>query len=153
MSAGRPATYETPEELQQAVDSYFEYLKGEYIDVKETQVIDGKEVDTIRREWTRFPENATITGLVLHLGFVHRQSLTDYEKRNDEFSDIIKKARTRVESDYEKQLYKSTPTGAIFALKNMGWKDKQETEHSGTMGITWNEQKTYETEPKADASH
>jgi hypothetical protein len=30
----------------------------------------------------------------------------------------------------------------------MGWKDKQETEHSGEMGITWKEEKTYNGDEK-----
>jgi hypothetical protein len=46
---------------------------------------------------------------------------------------------------YEEQLSGTAPTGSIFALKNMGWKDKTETEISGGMNLVWNEQKTYET--------
>ena len=34
-------------------------------------------------------------------------------------------------------------TGAIFALKNMGWKDKSEVEQSGGLAINWHEEKTY----------
>lgn len=123
MSAGRPALFNSPDDLRVAIDEYF--ANNKY---------------------------ATITGLALYLGFCDRQSLYDYEKK-PEYSCMIKEARLRVESCYEATLYTKNPTGAIFALKNMGWKDKQETEHSGTMGITWNEQKTYEAEPKADASH
>jgi hypothetical protein len=69
----------------------------------------------------------------LFLGFDSRQSFYDYEKR-DGFSYIIKKARLKVESHYEQCLQYGNVTGAIFPLKNMGWSDKQEIEHSG--GVT-----------------
>ncbi len=117
MALGRPRIYDSPEELQQIVDQYFEDTKQ---------------------------EDVTITGLALHLGFESRQSFYDYEK-NDAFSYIIKRARLRVELAYEWRLNSNSCTGAIFALKNMGWKDKTEVEQSGGLAITWNEQKTYET--------
>lgn len=103
MPAGRPKIYDTPEELQDAVDLYFE----------ETS-----------------PTEVTITGLALFLGFADRQSLYDYEK-NDQFSCIIKRARLRVENRYELRLNTQFSTGAIFALKNMGWNDKQTIQHEG----------------------
>jgi hypothetical protein len=68
----------------------------------------------------------TITGLVLHLGFCDRQSLYDYQKK-EEFSGIVKYCRTMVEMAYEQKLSTVSVTGAIFALKNMGWRDKVET--------------------------
>lgn len=72
------------------------------------------------------PGKMTITGLAMWLGFDSRQSLYDYEKRK-KFSYIIKSAKLAVENDYELALRTISCTGAIFALKNMGWKDK--TEH------------------------
>jgi hypothetical protein len=120
MAGGRPRVYETPEELQIAVDGYFSYL-------------------------TEKKEPATVTGLALHIGFESRQSIYDYEE-DGEFSYIIKNARLRVECEYEKRLTTAqSPTGAIFALKNMGWKDKTEQEIHGAMPVTWNEEKTYQT--------
>ena len=47
----------------------------------------------------------------------------DYQHKDD-FSDTIKKAKLRVENYYEERLMTTTPTGAIFALKNFGWSDK-----------------------------
>lgn len=114
---GRPRIYDTPDELEKAVNQYFD--ETDYQDI-------------------------TITGLAFHLGFESRQSFYDYEK-NEAFSYIIKRARLRVEMQYELRLGNQSPTGAIFALKNMGWKDKQEVEQSGGLAITWNEQRTYET--------
>ena len=72
----------------------------------------------------------TITGLAYSLGFESRQSFYDYEERG-EFSYLIKRLRLYVESGYEEALSQNNCTGAIFALKNMGWRDKTETELSG----------------------
>jgi hypothetical protein len=102
--AGRPAKYETNEDLVQAIENY----------------------------WSEIQENnskATITGLALFLGFESRQSFYKYEL-DGEFSYTIKKARLRIESIYEQNLHSGNPTGSIFALKNFGWSDKQEIEHN-----------------------
>ena len=98
-NGGRPALYSTPAELQDQIDDYFD------------------------QEDTKF----TVCGLALFLGFTSRQSLLDYQNK-DEFTDIIKKARLRIECGYEELLQKPGCTGIIFALKNMGWVDKVETD-------------------------
>lgn len=101
MAGGRPAHFENAEQLKIEVDNYFLSIEG--------------------------LEHPTVTGLAIFLGFESRQSVYDYEK-NGEFSYIIKRARLMVEHGYEKSLMSDKPTGAIFALKNMGWVDKQEVE-------------------------
>ena len=88
----------------------------------------------------------TITGLTLFLGFESRSSLDAYCDKNEEFKYIIKRAKLCVENSYER----SGQAFDIFALKNMGWKDKTEVESNGSMTIQWAEEKTYATEPKAD---
>jgi len=103
--AGRPARFDDPEKLQEAVDAYFDFC-GET------------------------GENYTLTGLALFLGYETRQSIYDQEERGDEFSYIIKKARLKVENNYELTLFTKNCTGAIFALKNMGWKDKSEIDNN-----------------------
>src|SRR5690349_15595622 len=95
---GRPLKFESPEGLEASIADYF-------------------------KEITEAGEPATITGLALYLGFESRQSFYDYEER-EEFSYAIKRARTRIEYEYEKKLSGNNCTGPIFALKNMGWKDK-----------------------------
>lgn len=132
---GRPPIYKDAKALAKAVDRYFVYIEGEFH--METVAVTDEETGETKlkkvKVWDRYPEPATVTGLVLFLGFAHRQSLEDYEKRV-EFSDIIKRARTRVEHEYEKRLHGDKNTGAIFALKNMGWVDKQVAELSGKDG-------------------
>lgn len=76
----------------------------------------------------------TFTGMALHLGFASRRSLYDYEKR-DGFSRSVKRARLLVEAAYEARLSLPAAGGAIFALKNLGWSDKQELGPVETMTI------------------
>lgn len=96
-NGGRPAHYDTPEEFAAAVIDYFDYCKTH-------------------------TEKTTITGLCLYLGFASRSTLDDYVKKDEEFSYIAKRAKLAVENGYEK----SGGVIDIFALKNMGWKDKSE---------------------------
>ena len=106
---GHPPLYSLPENMQEACDKFF---------------IDCEENDT----------PATITGLALALGFCTRKSLLDYAEKI-EFVNIIKRARLRVECEYEKRLFGNSPTGAIFALKNMEWADRQEITGADGMPI------------------
>jgi len=97
---GHPRHFKTPKEMQKVVDTYLEHALKEKIPL-------------------------TMTGLAIALGFDSRQSLYDYEKMEG-YSYIVKRARLHVENGYELSLSASAPTGAIFALKNMGWVDKTE---------------------------
>lgn len=109
MPGGRPPLYNNCMDLEAACELYFEKCEEKNI-------------------------RPLITGLALDLGFVNRQSLYDYQE-NHEFSGIIKKARAMVEASYENMLGTGSPTGAIFALKNMGWRDKQEVKHEGGISL------------------
>lgn len=106
MALGRPPIYDSPEKMQADIDIYFASVT-----------------------------KATITGLCLELGFESRQSFYDYEEKED-FSYIVKRARLRIENYYELNLTENNVTGSIFALKNMGWKDKTETDFNGTLAVT-----------------
>jgi len=66
-----------------------------------------------------------ITGLALAVGLCSRQALIDYEAK-PAFKDVVKRLKAVVERGYESRLYTGNPTGAIFALKNMGWSDRQD---------------------------
>lgn len=101
---GRPAHYATPEALASEVLAYFA----------------GCEEHKVK---------ATVTGLALWLGFSSRASFDDYAKRSDEFSYIIARSKLAVENSYEL----SGTNFDIFALKNMGWKDKTETDMNVNM--------------------
>jgi hypothetical protein len=109
MPAGRPLKFKSVEELEKAIQAYFDDVASKAITLDDGRVIE---------------EPLTITGLALALGTT-RVTLMDYEGR-DEFSYTIKKAKTVVENYAEKRIFGSNPTGAIFALKNYGWRDKTE---------------------------
>jgi len=101
---GAPPVFNTPDEIYDKALAYFE-------DIQDTK---GKV-------------KVTVSGLAFYLGFESRQSMYDYKKK-EEFSYIIKRLCLFVEHCYESQLYTFNATGAIFALKNMGWMDKQQTD-------------------------
>lgn len=134
MAGGRPRHFDSNENLEKKIREYFEYIQGE----KEYITDSDDEGNPIDREvWKRKPEPPTITGMAYFLGFESRQSVHDYEK-NGEFSYTIKRARLFVESYYEKYLTSGNPpTGAIFALKNFGWSDRTELDHT-TKGESMN---------------
>lgn len=124
--AGRPPIWDNAEEFEKQVDAYFVACE-----IAKT--------------------NPTWTGLALNLGFESRQSLQDY-KNKPEFSYSIKKALARIEENYEQGLFSRNPAGSIFALKNFGWKDKQEVEQSGGLTIKFEEPTDYiyPTQDKGD---
>lgn len=104
---GRPPKYTRPAQLEKKITEYFEYCDEV-----------GKKL--------------TVTGLALWLGFESRQSMYDY-KKNDPFSYIIKNALSIIGDMYEQKLLSQNVTGAIFALKNMGWKDKTEVKQESVV--------------------
>jgi hypothetical protein len=59
------------------------------------------------------------------LGFTSREAVDTYAGYEG-FSDSVKRAKTLVENAYEKRLHGNNVAGAIFALKNMGWRDRQD---------------------------
>ena len=134
MKRGRPRKYDTPEEMQKAIDLYFEKCLPELLKDDEGKIIKD------RNGFPAYKLNPpTISGLALHLGFVSRQSMYDYESYDNDFSDTIKKARLRCENYVETAMLDGTgaPAACIFALKNYGWSDRHEIDHSGKAEIVY----------------
>jgi hypothetical protein len=65
---------------------------------------------------------ATVAGLAFYLGFNSRQDFEDYQQ-NGKFGSQLARATLQIEATYEKKLHYQSPTGAIFALKSMGWNE------------------------------
>ena len=110
-NGGRPAKFETPEALEKKIIEYFQWC------------VDNKQ-------------ELAISGISQFLGFADRQSMYDYEKKGDEYSFIIRRARQAVEYSYELDLRSFKFGGSIFALKNINkgeWKDKTEAEVNQTI--------------------
>ena len=124
---GRPLKYKTAEEMQAGIDEYFELCQPKYATDADGNVLKDNRGNPITEL-----NPPTITGLALHLGFCNRSAMYDYEARG-EFCHAVKTARSRCENWVEVNgLQGNTPPAmAIFALKNYGWSDKQEIEHSG----------------------
>lgn len=101
---GRPRHFDTPEQFEEKVYEYQQHCKDAQ-------------------------EPVTWTGLALFLGFSSRQAINEYENYEG-FSDAVKKAKLFVEWHYEMRVNGNNATGPIFVLKNMGWSDKQQIEHS-----------------------
>ena len=104
----RPRIIKTPQAFDRLAKKYFE---------------------SCRKEKRR----PTLTGLVLALGLSSRQSLDDYQGREG-FIDSVKRAKLRIEEAYEDRLDGSSPAGAIFALKNFGWSDRSQLDHTSSDG-------------------
>ena len=110
-TSGRPPKYKDVKEIEQKINEYFESLLNE----------DGDE----------FEKRPTVSVLGLYLGFSSRSNFDQYAEK-EEFKYIIKRAKYLVEPSYEEMLMSKVSTGAIFALKNMGWKDKTEVDQTIT---------------------
>ena len=97
---GRPLKFQDVRELQVAIEQFF------------------NDCDLMEKPYT-------ITGLALALDTT-RKLLWEYEDRSD-FRNTILKAKTRVENYAEQRLFTGgSPAGAIFALKNYDWTDRQD---------------------------
>jgi len=116
-AGGRPLKFQSIKDMQSKIDAYFESCY-------EIDAETGKKIQV---------EPFTITGLALELD-TSRETLMEIETQRSgygpEFVDAIKRAKLRCHNYAEKQLYLAkSPTGAIFALKNYGWKDVQTVEN------------------------
>ena len=103
---GRPRIYKSVEEMDKRLDEYF----------------------------AQNPERPTLSGLAVFLGFADKSTLYDYADR-EEFSHSIKAAVSRIEAKHEENIYTTGAAGSIFWLKNRGWTDQQQIQHSGGINI------------------
>lgn len=91
-------SYETAKDLRRAVNAYFD------------------EADEVTAPYT-------IAGLCLHIGYTRDMFLRN--SHSTELGEILSQARLLIEQQLETRLATSgKPTGAIFALKNLGWSDR-----------------------------
>ena len=112
-------------DLSSCIKAYFNNIEDENQTKNKTS--SGSKNEDIVNNKTIPPVSgpATLSGLAYSLGFDSRNSFWDYEQ-NGEFAFLLKRARLRIESVYEKKLHNQTCTGAVFALKSMGWNEKSD---------------------------
>ena len=123
---GRPPKWTDPIALQAKIDDYFDQCKGRYLKNADGTYLLNKYGQPVLID----NKPPTITGLALHIGFNNRTSLLDYADK-PEFTDVITRAKTRVEEYSETRLYdKDGVTGAKFALASncKRWTDRQTVE-------------------------
>lgn len=161
---GRPLKFKTLEELETAINVYFDKCDEEY-DTRRfahEAIVRNEKHESVCMNcglpgWRRGclvaegkkkeREPYTVTGLALALGTT-RQTLLEYEgevegrEKDAGFADAIKAAKGRCEHYLEmKGIYGDmAPAKAIFALTNFqGWENKQRTDntthHSGSIGL------------------
>lgn len=131
---GRPPMYTNKEEIQEKIDAYFEKCEGTVLNNADGEVVLDKYGDPVIVG--RKP--LTITGLAIALGFNSRQSLLNYQDK-EEFMDTITRAKAIVEAYAEERLFdKDGANGAKFSLANNfeGWKEKREIEADVKSDIT-----------------
>ena len=101
-TAGRKPKFKTPGEMELLIDNY-------------------------AMECDDNGDPMTIVGMALYLGFASKQSLIDYQAK-DEFAFVVKKGKSMVEARTLARAYKSNGAGAIFYLKNLGYSDRHTVE-------------------------
>ena len=126
----RTTLFSKENDLLKLIENYFDHIQGVYHLENRPGKKTTDTTDTIEQKvWDRDPEPATITGLAFFIGFNSLEEFEAYESKG-KFADTIKRARLQVETAYEKKLHYQSPTGAIFALKSMGWNEKSDNEKS-----------------------
>jgi hypothetical protein len=128
---GRPTKYE--ERFTEELLDYFGVKP--YSEVKKTLVTKkGEELDIVEHQASDFPSFA---GFAAKIG-VHRDTLHEWCKNHDEFSDAYKKAKEMQENWTLVNGHKGTcnTAFAIFAAKNIhGYRDKQPGEDDKTITL------------------
>lgn len=122
---GCPPTFTSSVEVQGLIDNYFIECDGKLLEDKDGIPILNKYDEPI----VIGAKPYTVTGLALALGFNSRQTLLNYQAK-DEFMDTIVRAKAYIEQYAERRLYdREGSNGAKFVLaNNYGWRDKTEVE-------------------------
>ncbi|MDQ0869032.1 hypothetical protein QFZ70_001505 [Arthrobacter sp. V1I9] len=127
---GRPLKFKTVDELQVAVDSYFDscdpHLESRLV---ESGINERGETIFAQRKVMTEQKPYTVSGLARALG-ITRDTLLSYAER-PEFIDTVEAAKERCHEWAENALFTKSATGAAFSLKNnWGWKERQEIDHT-----------------------
>lgn len=102
---GHIIRYESPLILAEMLNAYFD------------------EMDALRVPYT-------ISGICLAIGYGRERFLS--HETESEIGKLINQARLLIEQQHEHRLYLGIkPAGIMFALKNMGWSDRQDLSLNG----------------------
>jgi hypothetical protein len=114
--------YANASQMMQMINDYFVFVKGELQPASLT------ETTKLNQRWLREPTVPTLRGLAVFLEFKSIDELEQYEQK-PKHCKSLRYARLKIEAAYEQMLFEK-PTGAIFALKNMGWSDNAATKQA-----------------------
>lgn len=118
----RPLKYNTVDELQAAIDQYFEDCRGRPL----LDECGDPRLDKHGNPIIVGAHPPTVTGLAYALGFSSRQSLLNYQGRK-QFVDAVTRAKLYIESYTEERLFdRDGVNGAKFSLANnfKGWRER-----------------------------
>ena len=147
--------FETPEELQDKMVEYLEYVKecnqdktikyckmcGTQFPEKvrtccDNQDVEFKYVPTLPQDYIR----PSIFGFASFCG-MGKTSIYKYKDRGEGFQEVIEWFRNILQMDLEQLLlnpYNRNIGGVKFvAVNNFGWKDKMDVEHTGAQPVTF----------------
>ena len=124
-NTGRKPIIETPEEMQVLINKYFESCDGR-------PLLDGEGHPIVDKHGSMIligQHPPTVSGLALALGFHSRQSLLNYQGK-EEFLDTITRAKLRIEDYCEQRLFdRDGQRGAEFNLRcNFRWKQEEKSD-------------------------
>lgn len=116
----RPLKFKTVEEIQIAIDEYFDNC--------DNRLIQGYDNKTNEQFAYISPEPYTMAGLAYSLDLSRKQLLV--YKRRHQYGNTIIKARRKIQTDVEIRLMENrNAVGAIFNLKNnFGYTDERKTD-------------------------
>ena len=123
--------FKTAKEMELKIDEYFRVCDEHTITIIKSKKDEPDEV-IVKPD----PQPYTVPGLAIHLGYSGRSSLQGLKKHN-RFSQVIKKAFSRIENQRLQQALtrKRSEPVSIFDLKcNFGYQEKQQLELTGPGG-------------------
>jgi hypothetical protein len=112
---GRPLLYNSVEDIQVAINKYFDTIGPVFLRDKSGECVLDKFSKPIVIDY----KHPNVTGLALALGFNSRQSFYNYQGRED-FLDTMSRARAYIEDYTTNLLYgRDTSNGARFYLERI----------------------------------
>jgi len=128
---GKPPIIKSAEEMQEKINEYFDLCKPEYLKDENNKIVvkGGKPI-------VLSSNKPHIAGLAYHLGYKSRQSIYDNADK-PEFEYIIARAKLWIECELlTNSMDENIPQAvAIFLLKQFGYSDKVDINHTGDIHI------------------
>ena len=142
---GQPRKYKTVEEMKSRIQYYFDSITRDTLKVIKKNIGTEDEPEYIEEPYlnnageqviyTEFIKQPSVIGMCLFLG-IHRDTLCEYEKRED-YTDTIREAKQIIVSQKLEMLpLMKNPRGLMFDLSaNYGMHEKVKQELSGEVSM------------------